>query len=550
MANLPETQARPKRPVFIPIAALLLIGVAVAIGRSRDEGGMMGEATTEGPVHRIDSVTASRPNIGVLKPSATDIHVRVAYGSRVQILKGRQWAEVNLNDLGKHLAKRERHHRVVLTVDRNTPWIHIQWIMLICAEERMPNLAFQVERAPMKGRKRQTFLLDAALPVDSGVAGPLGGGLDEPEETNEDKPGKPIRGRRDSVSVKVMVVPGADKQQRWGVPTVLMPTQVRYLFGDRNAVELASVARWLLEARKVAPQSHGEIKALGRARFESIVRLMVEYRHAGYAHVDFYGTMIPTKEVREMPVLPYPGKPQPTHHTLTFELAEGKPGDLERAEAIIRARLKKARIESTTTTRTADGLTVTVPTGIGIDMGLVLSLVESQGATLVFHITVEPTDPNYENEWKRLKQVGEASPGLRWYPLSAAGKKSFPMDRRPKREFPYVLCKLDDCNITGASLSNAAYQRNIEGMGGDWNVVFNVRKEHRANMLRLTAEVGTFLAIIVNGEVHSAPVLNSELSDTGQISGGFSEADAKLLATLLGSEQLPVRLKHRRKQGR
>ena len=157
--------------------------------------------------------------------------------------------------------------------------------------------------------------------------------------------------------------------------------------------------------------------------------------------------------------------------------------------------------------------------------------------------TGSPTAAGYAEEWKRLKTVGEASKGLRWYSLSATGKKSFPMNRRPEGKHPYVLCKLDDCNVTGASLSSVSAQRDVGSIGEDWVVVFDVREEHRASMRRLTAEEGTFLAIIMDGEVDSAPVLQSSLSDSGRISGGFTETKAKALANLLGTEPLPVRFK-------
>ena len=174
-------------------------------------------------------------------------------------------------------------------------------------------------------------------------------------------------------------------------------------------------------------------------------------------------------------------------------------------------------------------------------------------------ITVEPSTPNYDTYWTRFKKaLDEGSPplsvarnvtpadraqddvdsgrypdGLRWYKLSEAGRAQFPLDRRPDGKEPWVLCELDQFDITGNSLSNANHNRNIDGMGGDWLVVFNVDKKHRSNMLGLTEETGSYMAIILNEEVDSAPVLNSSLSDTGQISGGFTEKKARALAAVL-----------------
>ncbi|MHC4934421.1 MAG: SecDF P1 head subdomain-containing protein [Planctomycetota bacterium] len=50
------------------------------------------------------------------------------------------------------------------------------------------------------------------------------------------------------------------------------------------------------------------------------------------------------------------------------------------------------------------------------------------------------------------------------------------------------------------------------------------------------------MAIVLDDQVHAAPVLQSTLTGTGQISGGYTEEEARNLAALLGSESLPVRL--------
>ncbi|MBI3653076.1 MAG: protein translocase subunit SecD [Acidobacteria bacterium] len=53
--------------------------------------------------------------------------------------------------------------------------------------------------------------------------------------------------------------------------------------------------------------------------------------------------------------------------------------------------------------------------------------------------------------------------------------------------------------------------------------------------------VGDRLAIVLNNEVKSAPVINSQINDRGQITGGFSKRSAEDLALVLKSGALPAK---------
>ncbi|MHC4959644.1 MAG: protein translocase subunit SecD [Planctomycetota bacterium] len=177
---------------------------------------------------------------------------------------------------------------------------------------------------------------------------------------------------------------------------------------------------------------------------------------------------------------------------------------------------------------------------------------------LEFRITVEPDAPNYDTYWKRFEEslknnvpletarVVKAEDraqddidnnryplGLRWYPLSDKGREQYGLNRRPPNGEPWVLCEVDDYNVTGESLQNATYRLNTEGFGGDYNVVFDIKKLHHKNMSALTSRVGTFMAIALNNEVDSAPELQSVLTDSGRITGSFAEEEARGLAAVL-----------------
>jgi SecD/SecF fusion protein len=182
---------------------------------------------------------------------------------------------------------------------------------------------------------------------------------------------------------------------------------------------------------------------------------------------------------------------------------------------------------------------------------------------LEFHITVEPSATNYDHYWKRFKegldqglsreeiryvapedrhkddiQNGRYPLGLTWYPLGDRAKEDFPGARRPEGGQPWILCKNDDFRITGESLQNATYRRDTQSLGGDWKVVFNVAKLFQKNMAGLTQNEGDFMAILLNDEAESAPVLRSTLTSNGEISGSFTEEEAKALSAVLQAGSL------------
>ncbi|HYP27511.1 MAG TPA: protein translocase subunit SecD [Blastocatellia bacterium] len=58
------------------------------------------------------------------------------------------------------------------------------------------------------------------------------------------------------------------------------------------------------------------------------------------------------------------------------------------------------------------------------------------------------------------------------------------------------------------------------------------------------ANVGNNLAIVLNNEVKSAPTINSQITDRGQITGGFTKQSAEDLALTLRSGALPAKVSY------
>lgn len=81
------------------------------------------------------------------------------------------------------------------------------------------------------------------------------------------------------------------------------------------------------------------------------------------------------------------------------------------------------------------------------------------------------------------------------------------------------------------------------GTDGDFQISFNLKPAGAQKFGEWTARnIGTNLAIVLNGEVKSAPVIRSQITDSGQIEGRFTRQSAEDLALSLKSGALPAKL--------
>lgn len=94
--------------------------------------------------------------------------------------------------------------------------------------------------------------------------------------------------------------------------------------------------------------------------------------------------------------------------------------------------------------------------------------------------------------------------------------------------------------VTGRDLKTARPSR---GQFNDPIVEFSLNPEGAEKFGELTgANVGKGLAIVLDGRVVSAPRINSRITDSGLIEGGFDQEEAQDLATVLRSGALPAGL--------
>lgn len=74
-----------------------------------------------------------------------------------------------------------------------------------------------------------------------------------------------------------------------------------------------------------------------------------------------------------------------------------------------------------------------------------------------------------------------------------------------------------------------------------WVVSFTLNDEGSDIFADFTgSHIGQTMAIVLDAEVISAPVINAQITGEGQIAGNFTQAEAENLATVLRSGMLPI----------
>jgi SecD/SecF fusion protein len=114
--------------------------------------------------------------------------------------------------------------------------------------------------------------------------------------------------------------------------------------------------------------------------------------------------------------------------------------------------------------------------------------------------------------------------------------------KRGIREVQILLRLPDspDLDVRGEDLAYAAPRLEMQG----WQIEFTMKGEGIGKMSALTGQnlppPERFLAIIFDNELISAPVIQGHISEQGQITGRFEEAEVKFMSELLKSGSMPV----------
>jgi preprotein translocase subunit SecD len=140
---------------------------------------------------------------------------------------------------------------------------------------------------------------------------------------------------------------------------------------------------------------------------------------------------------------------------------------------------------------------------------------------------------------------------------AAAGKadiEPLPLDEREdpsdetaadpavKQTAPYLLITKSPV-VVGRDLRDAFAAAGDLGGEDDYRIVFKLKDDGARKFRDWTGKnIGTNLAIVLNGRVKSAPVIRGEIGETGEITGNFTKQSAEDLALVLRSGALPARV--------
>ncbi|HEX8638107.1 MAG TPA: protein translocase subunit SecD [Pyrinomonadaceae bacterium] len=145
-------------------------------------------------------------------------------------------------------------------------------------------------------------------------------------------------------------------------------------------------------------------------------------------------------------------------------------------------------------------------------------------------------------EAARASLGGTVPPNRRILPYSedATGATNTNQAEKPKQfiivEYPAI--------VDGSELRDAsAYSQT--GGESDYQITFNLKPSGAQKFGEFTGRnIGKNLAIVLNNEVKSAPTIQGQIFDTGQITGRFTKASAEDLALTLKSGALPAKIEY------
>ncbi len=96
--------------------------------------------------------------------------------------------------------------------------------------------------------------------------------------------------------------------------------------------------------------------------------------------------------------------------------------------------------------------------------------------------------------------------------------------------------------LTGADIRNAYPTANVNS-SNNYQLAFTIKPEGAIKFKEWTsANLGSYLAIVLDKKVRSAPFIKGEIGDSGQIDGNFTKQEAEDLALTLKSGYLPASL--------
>ncbi len=219
--------------------------------------------------------------------------------------------------------------------------------------------------------------------------------------------------------------------------------------------------------------------------------------------------------------------------TLTPGLETYDQDDLVEAAAVIEARLMALGIpEVTVEIQADDSLLVTYPDG-EYEQDVLTTMV--QPGLLEFVDMSGLSDQVAELVGQKIWTSEQAVTYERWDIGTPVPTGEPTPQSQPETGEPFQTV------ITGAGIERAF--AGVSPQPGEWVVTFELTPEGGAILGEFTeTHIGESMAIVLDGVVLSAPLIQARLDSEGVVSGGFTQEQAEQLALQLNSGALPIPL--------
>ncbi|MFL6337381.1 MAG: protein translocase subunit SecD, partial [Pyrinomonadaceae bacterium] len=169
-----------------------------------------------------------------------------------------------------------------------------------------------------------------------------------------------------------------------------------------------------------------------------------------------------------------------------------------------------------------------------------LELMKVVGSSNPSPITTYPTE-----EAARASLGGTVPPNRRILPYDERNEPTAAGANAPKPGQPSSWVVVESPAVIDGSELRSADAVSGSPAGGDeaYQINFTLKPSGAQKFGAWTAaNVGAYMAVVLNDHVKSAPYIKQQITDTGQISGNFSKASAGDLALTLRSGALPAKI--------
>lgn len=154
-------------------------------------------------------------------------------------------------------------------------------------------------------------------------------------------------------------------------------------------------------------------------------------------------------------------------------------------------------------------------------------------------------DGRVHASWVPLSILPDGSPKTGFVDVIDSGVVSRDRKENGKTIKEWLVVYEPDARVTGDLMESAFASVNERGFPC---IIFTMNPEGAANLSYLTNLLRSDyrrLAIVINGEIYEAPVVQSPISKNGHITGSFSQEEVERTAMLLQAGRLPCVLTFR-----